>query len=315
MKQRSLLQLIAIMMVAILGTSVASCGSDDDEPIAPETPNEQPDSEPPFVVRLYNFERGIGANLSAISLTLKSESIEGARLCERVTNADSSIYKSIEYERYPTSGQAAQGIKEITVVLADEYPATTEQLIEYLQRHHMISEEEDVWKFSNSVDPDKQKFILTFTASARKLVYTYVNEPLFLDFSQYLGTDIRKVGWGSIDGTGNFLTYTPHGLRDGYVWEVHMFADSGYDNKVKSVTVQFELDLEYEKADSIIQYLNRIYIYYGMWEEKHGYGYNYYNEEKTMIITYRVRHNMNQKNRAGVIHTGELHEVLYSPYK
>lgn len=326
MKKKSLLRFFAAMMAVMLCGSFAACGDDDDDNPATDNPEEQPTPEPTFAVQLYSFELGIGSTLSKISSNLTSEGIEDASYRSRVTNADPSVYESIEYEQYPTMGQAAQGIKEITVILADEYPATTEQLVEYLHlRHYMLSDgdENGVWTFSNTADTNKQKYVLTFTASARKLVYIYVNEPLFLDFSGYLGTDIKKVGWGSVDNTGNFLTYTPHALRDGYVWEVNMTADWAYNNKgqrqnwkaVKTITVEFELNLEDEKVNNILDYLYRVYVYDDMWDGKYSWGYNYHDEAKTMKIYYSHMYEASQKNRQGVEHKGVLHKVTYEQYK
>jgi hypothetical protein len=329
MKKKSFLGFLVVIMATVSGFSLVSCGDDNDDSFTngrEQTVN--PEQEPSFSVQLYSFEKGIGGNIQLVDSELKEEYNEANGLY-RVTNADATVYKSIEYESYPRIGQAAQGIKRIVVVLSNDYPATTEQLTEYLNaRHVLLSATNGVWTFSNSSDADRQRYQLTFTSASRSLEYVYVNEPAFVDFSGYLGKDIQKVGWGKVDETGNFLTYAPHGQLDGIVWTVDMFADWAYDNNgrrqdwkaVKTITVEFVIGLELygPKIQSVIKYLSRIYVdddsgTFGNYPNVKVYR-DYHDAAKTMKITLSWG-NATQKDENGVEREGVVYQVFYEPYK
>ncbi len=307
-------------MTAMLSMGFIACGSgDDDEDTGPNNPNEQNNPERPFHVEFYNFQNGLGATIRNISSGLEAEST-GEACRYRVTNADATVYKSIEYEEYPSTGQAAQGIKEITVVLADNYPATVEQIVGYYQYLNMFSSENGIWKFCDSEEPNKANFEIVYTAAARKLVYTLLNEPLFLDFSSYLGKDIQSVGWGKVDDTGNYLTYEPRGLRDGMVWSVNMFADWAYNKAgqrqewkaVNLIIVEFVKGWDRETLTKVFDYLNRTYIYVG--SESVGNYPNtksltyYYNKDKTMNIAF-----MSERKSTDL--EDIVYSISYEPYK
>lgn len=313
-------------MAVVLSMGLAACGGGDDETPgeAPETPETPVVPETPFSVQLYSFEKGIGGNIKLVDTSLTWEYNETTGR-DRVTNADASVYKSIEYETYPRLGQAAQGIKLIVVELADEYPATTEQLVDYLQvRHVQLSSENGVWTFSDTANPDNQRYQLTFTAAKRQLQYLYVNEPAFTDFSGYMGKDIKTVGWGNVDATGNFLEYSPYGGLDGMINSVSMSADWAYNDAgqrldwkaVNLITVEFTVDMDNEKVVLVGQDLRRRYgepVSYD--STKYFFSVEtYHDKEHNLIITLRGQTDRQQKVRSRTV-TGTVWQVVYSPLK
>lgn len=320
-----------LLPAVVLGLTISACGGDDDDDIIDNgggEPEQPVDPTPVFSVQLYSFERAIGTRLGFTNEDVRSEDIAGQPYWYRMTNIDQTVYKSIEWEVYPSTGQAAQGIKQLVATLADDYPATTEQIVEYLNRHVLLSAANGVWKYSNDANEGRQDWQLEFTASKRELHYYNVNEPPFADFSRYIGKDIKAVGWGTVDATGHFLNYTPHGYLDGMINSVSMFADWAVDENdyvldycaVQTITVELLANLDDDKVVSIGKYLRRRYGE-PVSTDSSNYWFiieNYEDRANGLAIGFRGGENREQKqssNKSAIPVVGTVYQVLYSKLK